>query len=99
MRGSVFPPEALIIGAQKSGTTTLAYLLNQHPMIELADRKETDFFTDNWERGIDWYRSCFLQQKAILMDASVGYTMADVGPNAPPDADIVPKRISEISPH
>ena len=73
-----FPPQAFIIGAQRSGTTSLAFLLNQHPMIALAEPKEPNFLTMNWENGIDWYRSCFSREDAILLDASVSYSMAKI---------------------
>ena len=36
---------ALIIGAMKSGTTTLFEVLSQHPQIAAAPDKECDFFT------------------------------------------------------
>lgn len=94
----MFPPQAFIIGAQKSGTTSLAYLLNQHPMICVATPKEPDFLTVNWDRGLDWYRSCFRQPKDILVDASVSYTMAQLGPDSAPDAAVVPRRAFEMSP-
>src|SRR3569833_1019554 len=94
----MFPPQAFIIGAQKSGTTSLAYLLDQHPMIGLATPKEPDFLTVNWDRGLDWYRACFREPKEILIDASVSYTMAEVNPDALPDAAVAPRRAFEMSP-
>jgi hypothetical protein len=41
-----------IVGAQKAGTTALAYMLNQHPEICIARDKETHYF-DN-EDNINW---------------------------------------------
>jgi len=71
-----FPPEAFLIGAQKAGTTSLAYLLEQHPKIALSEPKEPDYFTRYYSRGIDWYRSCFPDPNAsICLDASTSYTM------------------------
>ena len=59
-------PDFLIIGAQKSGTTTLWYLMDQHPRVYMAksDKRpveELHFFDHdaNWSQGIDWYRSHF----------------------------------------
>lgn len=92
-----FPPEAFIIGAQRSGTTSLAYLLGQHPDIELSDPKEPNFFTVNWDRGLDWYRSCFKRDAAVLLDASVSYAMARIDADDAPRA-AAPRRILEISP-
>jgi Sulfotransferase domain len=72
-----FPPESYLIGAQKAGTTTLAYLLNQHPQITIGQTKEPHFFTDNWRKGPDWYRKQFPESSnTICMDASTSYSMA-----------------------
>lgn len=47
-----FPPEVYLIGAQKSGTTTLAYLLAQHPDICLSEPKETHFFHNTGQKEL-----------------------------------------------
>lgn len=51
----------IIIGAQKSGTTTLFELLKQHNEIYLPPEKEAPFFgkTDREEKGWDWYLNEF----------------------------------------
>ena len=41
---TVFLPDFLIIGAGKSGTTTLEHYLKQHPEIFLPEVKEPNFF-------------------------------------------------------
>ena len=72
-----FPPESYLIGAQKAGTTTLAYLLDQHPQITIGQTKEPHFFTDNWRKGPDWYRKQFPESpNTLCMDASTSYSMA-----------------------
>ena len=72
-----FPPASYLIGAQKAGTTTLAYLLNQHPHITIGQTKEPHFFTDNWGKGLDWYRKQFPESpNTICLDASTSYSMA-----------------------
>lgn len=38
-------PNFLIIGAARSGTTTLHYVLGQHPQIYMSPNKETNFFS------------------------------------------------------
>jgi hypothetical protein len=93
-----FPPEAFIIGAQRAGTTSLAAILDQHPDIVVSFPKEPDFFSVNWEQGLDWYRSCFRRLDATLVDASVNYTMGRLvaASDDPPDA--IPRRIHEVSP-
>jgi hypothetical protein len=52
-------PDFLIIGAQKSGTTSLYDLLSQHPHVERAALKELNYFDRYFEKGIEWYRSQF----------------------------------------
>lgn len=52
-------PTFLIIGAMRSGTTSLTRYLRAHPEVCMATHKEVHFFDENFHRGIDWYRSCF----------------------------------------
>ena len=54
----------LLVGAQKSGTTTLHSYLNDHPQIQMASKKEVHFFNNNQfflnpERDYDFYHSWF----------------------------------------
>jgi hypothetical protein len=51
-------PSLIVIGAMKSGTTTLHHYLDAHPDIFVPPIKEVNFFVaeHNWSRGIDWYR-------------------------------------------
>ena len=52
-------PDFLIIGAPKCGTTTLYYLLTEHPHVEPAAAKELHFFSSHFDLGLEWYRRCF----------------------------------------
>lgn len=47
----------LIIGAMRSGTTTLYELLKNHPEVQLPPGKEVPFFSEDNEfrKGLDWY--------------------------------------------
>lgn len=47
----------LVIGAQKSATTTLFKYLEEHPNIYMPPEKEAPFFNldERFERGIEWY--------------------------------------------
>jgi hypothetical protein len=56
-RGSL--PDALILGAQKAGTSSLFQYLMQHPRARPPLRKEVHFFDYNYGRGVDWYRRFF----------------------------------------
>jgi tetratricopeptide (TPR) repeat protein len=52
-------PNFLIVGIGKGGTSSLYYYLVKHPQILPAIRKEIHFFSENIERGLDWYLSHF----------------------------------------
>lgn len=101
-----FPPEVYLIGAQKAGTTTLAYLLDQHPHVAVAQPKEPHFFTHNWDRGLDWYKRRFPDSSdTICLDASTSYSMAPVTRSTKrnrywdKDYEEVPARVFSINPN
>ena len=85
-------PNYVIVGAPKAGTTSLARWLMEHPDAYLVPEKELHFFNNNWERGLDWYRSRFAAgagRKAIgeaspfyLADTFTHERMANAIPNA-----------------
>jgi len=52
-------PDFLIIGAQKSATTSLLSYLGQHPAIRLPRKKATHYFDLNYHRGPAWYAGHF----------------------------------------
>lgn len=52
-------PDFLIVGAQKSGTSFLYQNLASHSEVARANFKEIHFFDNNFEKGINWYRSHF----------------------------------------
>jgi hypothetical protein len=52
-------PHFLIIGAQRSGTTSLYRYLAEHPAVAAPVRKEIQYFTLHHERGDGWYRAHF----------------------------------------
>jgi len=82
----------LIIGAMKSGTTSLFDLLKQHPEISACNRKEPDFYTtvDNpatkWDKYLDLWNWDPVRHK-IAMEASTSYTKA-------PLIEGIPKKIA-----
>lgn len=67
LRASLLPtsplrlePHYLIIGAQRSGTTSLYRYLIQHPGVgPVLLEKGVHFFDVNYEKGLAWYRSHF----------------------------------------
>ena len=94
-----FPPRLFLIGAQKCATTFFADSLARHPQIVLASPKEPDFFTRNHNRGADWYRACFQPTgDAVLLDASVSYSVAPQVPDPMNPVSGVPERIRAMVP-
>lgn len=86
-------PSAVIIGAQKSGTTSLFNYLAQHPDVLPPLGKEVHYFDLHYQRGLNWYRGRFpyarqLRRGLLTLDASPYYI---VHPQ-------VPKRVAELLP-
>ncbi len=52
-------PDALVIGAQRSGTSSLYRYLGQHPDVAPSLRKEVEYFSRRYGRGELWYRAHF----------------------------------------
>jgi hypothetical protein len=75
-------PDAITIGCQKCGTTSLHRYLRAHPEIGVSRYKDTRFFavsgdarlgeTGNWHRGVDWYRRQFPRDKRVLVEGFGG---------------------------
>jgi hypothetical protein len=86
-------PSALIIGAQRSGTTSLFNYLIRHPDVLPPLDKEIHYFDLHYARGVRWYRGRFpyihrLRAGALSLDASPYYL-------AHP---LVPQRVAELLP-
>lgn len=88
-------PTFVVIGAQKTGTTSLWHYLCQHPDVAMAEEKEPNFFlgTDAWQRGVGWYRQLFAASgdARAVGEASTMYSMY-------PHAAGVPKRMKTLIP-
>jgi hypothetical protein len=52
-------PDFVIIGAQRSGTTSLYDYLLRHPQVIPAHKKEVHFYDLHHARGVEWYRANF----------------------------------------
>lgn len=81
-------PTFLIIGAMKSGTTSLHRYLDQHPQIQMSARKEPSFFSGP-EAGIPYTlsRVSDVKQYEELFDPTV-----EVRGEASPNYTIYPRR-------
>ena len=88
-------PNFIVIGAMKSGTTSLYHYLRDHEQIFMSRIKELDFFAEagNWSRGMDWYRQQFKGAENALArgEASTLYTKY-------PEHTGVPERIAATVP-
>jgi len=82
-----YEPDFIIIGAMKSATSAIYEYLMQHPSVARRMPKELHFFTLNYEKGLDWYRSQFkLRQNnpaanhLLMGEASPSYFPSQVAP-------------------
>jgi Sulfotransferase domain len=78
-------PTFLLIGAMKSGTTTLWWYLARHPDVFMTTLKEPNFFNDHWHRGLGWYERLFASAGGARArgEASVRYTSFPNDPECP----------------
>jgi len=107
MAGPPIRPNLFLVGAMKSGTTTLAALLDRHPAISVSDPKEPCAFVDPEILRIHWpsmwsnrywaseaaYRSLFaaVPETRYLCDASTLYSKR-------PDIEGVAGKIAAYAP-
>ena len=86
-------PKFLIIGAQKSGTSSLYNYLSQHPkIIPPKYRKEINYFEKRYfSKSLRWYKSqfCSSNTNSLNFEASTNYLFFPW----------CPKRVFETIPH
>lgn len=91
-------PEFIIVGAMKSGTSTLAHYLDQHPEIYIPDREVHFFYEEgkgHWEEGLQWYKRQFQEASSeqILGEKTPTYSylpgVAERINNALPDVKLI----------
>ena len=85
-------PDFLLIGAQKSGTSSLFHYLMEHPDVAVnpRKRKEVYFFSRDYERGLNFYRQYFplCWSAGLVGEGSTVYLHSQV----------VPERVAELLP-
>jgi hypothetical protein len=54
-------PTFVVIGAMRSGTTSLTHWLRGHPDVHMAGQKEVHFFDLHFDQGVAWYRQQFAE--------------------------------------
>lgn len=86
-------PSALVIGAQRSGTTSIFNYLVQHPDVLPPLGKEIHYFDFHYSRGVRYYRGRFpysrrLRQGTMTLDATPYYLVHP----------LVPQRAAQLLP-
>jgi hypothetical protein len=75
-------PSAIIVGAQKAGTTQLYSYLTTHPRVFPASCKEVNYFSLHAERPVEWYRAQFPFTRRV---AAVGGQAIEASPSYLPN--------------
>lgn len=91
-------PDWVIVGAPRSGTSSLYVWLSSHPQVIPAFRKETHFFDDNHQRGPDYYRAYFPLQSALSRGVAGSMTTGEATPNYLVHP-LVPRRFAQMIPN
>ena len=75
-------PDFIAIGPPRTGTTWLYRVLRSHVGLP-RDTKETDFFSANYAKGLDWYADFFSEcaENKILGELSPNYFAAAEAPD------------------
>lgn len=76
-------PNFICPGAARSATTTLYYLLVQHPQVFLPQIKETRFFALDYDKGLSWYEQKYYGEtrgQTAVGDISPVYLIHDECP-------------------
>lgn len=61
-------PDFVVAGARKAGSTWLDECLRVHPEVSLpSETKELFYFDRYYQRGAEWYASCFSRLKSSLV--------------------------------
>lgn len=66
-------PDYIIIGAQRGGTTSLFHYLSENPSVSSPSKKELHFFSENYEKGLPWYRNRFPSNRNTITGESTPY--------------------------
>jgi hypothetical protein len=82
-------PDAIIIGAQKAGTTALFEALARHRHVRPSRIKEVHFADRHWAQGENWYARCFPKGAGIRLEATPNYLFYPHA--APRTARVAPK--------
>jgi hypothetical protein len=82
-------PDFIMIGAQRSGTTTFYHSLISHSGVAKAIRKEVHYFDLYYNNGRSWYEKMFVEKRGRISGEASPYYIA---------LPYVPQRIWETIP-
>lgn len=69
-------PDFLIIGAMRSGTTSLFKYLSQHPLVSKGIKKEAHYFDLHFDKGFRWSQAHFpIEQTTVRQKSSHSQNM------------------------
>jgi len=74
--GRCRPPDFIIIGTQRGGTSSLYDFLSKNPKIVPPHRKEINFFDRGYHKGLTWYLAHFPNRAStdrLTFEASTNY--------------------------
>lgn len=97
-------PDFLIIGAQKSATTSLLSYIGCHSRVRLGRKKTAHFFDLNFHKGAGWYASHFPRIRPWLLPAFLSGERAErnwlTGESCPSYMFLpeVPQRVFQLLP-
>jgi len=86
----VCPSIFIVAGMPRCGTTFLYYKLQEHPSVFVPYRKETNYFSTSFDRGIEWYFNLYKDMKS-------GQIGADVSPSYFVDQGFI-KKVKAFNP-
>jgi len=68
-------PDYVIVGAPKSGTSSMAKYLGDHPEAHMVPEKELRFFDQHFDEGLGWYEARFKPQpgERLVGEATPSY--------------------------
>lgn len=79
-------PDAFIIGPPRTGTTSMYHYITSHPDVEERDsRVELRFFTKYYDKGLEWYKGFFGEDKFSIEGTTQYSYMAKVPPRIAED--------------
>jgi hypothetical protein len=93
-------PDWLVIGAQRSGTSSLYEYIANHPLVGRSAVEEVHYFDRHYQKGIEWYRGHFPARLRMKIATLGGEGTPSTGQSTPNYMahPLAPRRIAEMLP-